>query len=36
MVLSVEMKICPETVGNLKKEQNRSMVPLVSRLVAMH
>lgn len=36
LVLSAEMKECPETVGNLKKERNWSVVPLVSRLAATH
>lgn len=36
LVLSAEMKECPETVGNLKKEQNWSIVPLVSRFVTTH
>lgn len=36
LVLSAEMKECPETVGNLKKEQNWSVVPLVSRFVTTH
>lgn len=36
LVVSIEMNICPETVENLEKEQNQSVVMLVSGLVAVH